>query len=308
LLTLRKLSEAQPVFTCKEKIPPYPQVVENPAWKDRILNTQLASWTQLRHDTILYAKPSFTINTCCEYPEGYVDPYPAFWRQFLNMANFTRDTLEKMTFPDVEVKTEIYPGYFHKSTPNEIRTSAVRFYDNFAKVLTKLVTISEKQAKNEPLTNDMAKFVNKNDPFFGGRLSGLVGEMSEVRFLKNVIEETNGSGATKYLGWYPQLFWTDRESSGRWDPIVADIHIDSPDEYINDPGCVLYEAVGKIYGMLIAVDRGDSVICYSGPVMSHYEFTMPVNNRLDDAEWEKMVKTAPPANPNWTRSYLVPKS
>ena len=44
----------------------------------RVLNTQLASWAELRHDTILYAKQSYTGGVACEFPDAYVDPYPAF--------------------------------------------------------------------------------------------------------------------------------------------------------------------------------------------------------------------------------------
>ncbi len=36
-----------------------PAVVGTEAWDRRILNTQLASWAQLRHNTVLYAKQSF---------------------------------------------------------------------------------------------------------------------------------------------------------------------------------------------------------------------------------------------------------
>ena len=38
------------------------------------LNTQMASWTELRHDTLLYAKPTYTDPGLCVYPDGYVEP------------------------------------------------------------------------------------------------------------------------------------------------------------------------------------------------------------------------------------------
>ena len=40
--------------------PKYPEAMRTRAWAMKTLNTQLASWTQLRHDTILYAKQSYT--------------------------------------------------------------------------------------------------------------------------------------------------------------------------------------------------------------------------------------------------------
>ena len=45
------------------------------------LNTQLASWAELRHDTILYAKQSYTGGVTCEFPDAYVDPYPRSTRR-----------------------------------------------------------------------------------------------------------------------------------------------------------------------------------------------------------------------------------
>ncbi|MEA3255232.1 MAG: DUF3160 domain-containing protein, partial [Candidatus Altiarchaeota archaeon] len=39
----------------------YPTFMQTEAWQDKELNTVLASWTELRHDTILYAKQSYTM-------------------------------------------------------------------------------------------------------------------------------------------------------------------------------------------------------------------------------------------------------
>jgi hypothetical protein len=57
-----------------------PRVAATERWGRRILNTQLASWAELRHDTLLYAKQSYTGIPICEYPDAYVDPYPAFFK------------------------------------------------------------------------------------------------------------------------------------------------------------------------------------------------------------------------------------
>ncbi|MCK4814160.1 DUF3160 domain-containing protein, partial [bacterium] len=37
----------------------YPQFMQQKSWLDKVLLTASASWTELRHDTILYAKPSY---------------------------------------------------------------------------------------------------------------------------------------------------------------------------------------------------------------------------------------------------------
>lgn len=67
--TLRSISSAKSGTTL-------PAVTRTEAWSKRMLNTQLGSWAQLRHDTILYAKQSYTAGATCEFPDAYVDPYP----------------------------------------------------------------------------------------------------------------------------------------------------------------------------------------------------------------------------------------
>src|SRR5690606_40805394 len=50
-----------------------PEITGTEAWNRRILNTQLASWAELRDDTLLYAKQSYTGVPGCEYPDAYVE-------------------------------------------------------------------------------------------------------------------------------------------------------------------------------------------------------------------------------------------
>jgi hypothetical protein len=61
----------------------YPSFMQNQAWKDKSIYTYLGSWSELRHDTILYAKPSAA--ECgdggeqVKPPKGYVEPNVPFW-------------------------------------------------------------------------------------------------------------------------------------------------------------------------------------------------------------------------------------
>ena len=56
----------------------YPMFMQSAAWVDKQLMTALSSWAELRHDTILYAKQSYTYLTGGppEPPIGYVEPVP----------------------------------------------------------------------------------------------------------------------------------------------------------------------------------------------------------------------------------------
>ena len=64
----------------------------------KTLNTQLASWTQLRHDTILYAKQSFTGGSTCVYPTGFVEPRVAFWQRLRAAATRAADLIAGLPY------------------------------------------------------------------------------------------------------------------------------------------------------------------------------------------------------------------
>jgi hypothetical protein len=65
-----------------------PLITGTEPWGRRLLNTQLASWAELRHDTILYAKQSYTYEPSCEFPDAYVDPYPEFYGALARFADY----------------------------------------------------------------------------------------------------------------------------------------------------------------------------------------------------------------------------
>lgn len=63
-----------------------PRFMQTAAWWQEKMNTQLASWAQLRHDNLLYAKQSYSGGIGCSYPEGYVEPIPAFYNAVAEYA------------------------------------------------------------------------------------------------------------------------------------------------------------------------------------------------------------------------------
>ncbi len=63
-----------------------PECMQTSAWWLEKMNTQLASWAQLRHDNLLYAKQSYTGDMTCSYPEGYVEPFPQLYHSLADFA------------------------------------------------------------------------------------------------------------------------------------------------------------------------------------------------------------------------------
>ncbi|MDO9548883.1 MAG: DUF3160 domain-containing protein [Candidatus Marinimicrobia bacterium] len=78
-----------------EKGDGYPFFMQTIAWADKELLSALASWAELRHDTILYAKQSM-IPRCITPgpPKSYVEPNPHLYARLASLVRFTRDGLE----------------------------------------------------------------------------------------------------------------------------------------------------------------------------------------------------------------------
>jgi len=66
--------------------------MESEAWERKTLNTALASWAQLRHDFILYAKQS-----CSPFGgtsgDGWIEPTPELYRRLASVSRALVDTL-----------------------------------------------------------------------------------------------------------------------------------------------------------------------------------------------------------------------
>jgi hypothetical protein len=75
----------------------YPTFMRTQAWTRKDLHTALASWTELKHDTILYAKQVMAEmggGAPPEPPRGWVEPNPEAYARLLALARMTRDGLD----------------------------------------------------------------------------------------------------------------------------------------------------------------------------------------------------------------------
>ncbi|ETI34158.1 hypothetical protein F443_19289 [Phytophthora nicotianae P1569] len=248
-------------------------------WQKRQLNTQLASFTQLRHDTLLYAKQGYTFVCGCEYADGMVDPYPLFWQRMGKLAKQMEMMIERELSPLVEF------SYDQSRQPSQLDfgshqtdskyLEARRFFRCFAETMQSIEEIAVLQAEHRPLSE------------------------SQVNFLRTVMEERFGSGGSRYCGWYPGLFFESREDSGKSDVIVADVHTDSPSTIHGDKGGVLHLGVGNPLMAFFVVDK----VMYAGPVFSSYEFVTPIDERLTDNEFKSKLPSM--RMPDWAhQSYL----
>jgi hypothetical protein len=135
-----------------EKSSGYPIFMQNTAWVRKELNTFLGSWSQLKHDTILYAKQTYT-ELGGGGPEkkddrGYVEPNPYVYARLASLLKMTNEGLEMRGLLTASMK------------------------DNLSKMeqlAMSLKTISEKELNNENLADADYELIRS----YGGQLEHL---------------------------------------------------------------------------------------------------------------------------------------
>ena len=95
--------ETLKVMNVKDKGDKLPYFMQNPEWSKKDLNAALASWTELKHDAILYAKQPFGAECGGGGPpepvvKGYVEPNVAFWKKAIELLENTEKLLKSQNF------------------------------------------------------------------------------------------------------------------------------------------------------------------------------------------------------------------
>lgn len=170
-----------------------------PAWRDKELQTALGSWTELRHDTILYAKQSYTgmgksIFTP-DFAYGYVEPAPEVYARLAAMFRDLRMSLGTL-------------GLATEGIPQKL--------EEFETVLTRLKEISVKELASQALNEAEYRFLSEFDGIlrsltrFPPQLMKRITSDTDTRMdiiadvhtepnFGNVLEEAVGSPANIYV-------------------------------------------------------------------------------------------------------------
>jgi hypothetical protein len=87
----------------------YPGFMKTPAWGRKNLQASLGSWTELKHDTLLYAKQSYAEmgggeeeQKAAPVPLGYVEPNLEFFARLIPLIKMSRDGLQQRGLLDNE--------------------------------------------------------------------------------------------------------------------------------------------------------------------------------------------------------------
>jgi hypothetical protein len=249
----------------------YPVFMRSAAWLDKQLNTVLGSWTELKHDTILYAKQAYAEMgggpppPPPTPPKGYVEPVPSFYARLAALTNMTITGLDERGM-----------------LADEDRQSLERL----EKLSLDLQAIAEKELRNETLTEAEYELIR----FIGGEFEHLTMAAAD--------SQDQEPGGRKYTEEEPQA------------AVVADVATDPgaiPQPVVLEEGV---GRINEIHVVVpIVQDDGQVALQIAkGGVFSQYEFPWPASDRLTDEKWRQMLADgqAPPL-PEWISSFFTPQ-
>jgi hypothetical protein len=153
----------------------HPTFMRSVAWNDKSLNTALGSWSQLRHDTILYAKQSYTavalgISAGPPMVEGYVEPAAAFYARLLSLSRMTREGLTSL---------------------HALQQDAISRLSALEQVLERLLEISKKELQNQRLTENDYRFIREYAAQLERAVAGVNSEGLNTTLIADVHTDQN---------------------------------------------------------------------------------------------------------------------
>jgi hypothetical protein len=248
-----------------------PSVMATEAWGRRLLNAQLASWAELRHDTILYAKQSYGVGAACEFPDAYVEPNPAFFKAIDAYAQRGKELVGKL---------DLKPGRY-------AATAIPAYFDQLHTTVSTLATMAEQERTGTPFTAEQMAFINEAVTIGKGCDGGPVGAD----------------------GWYGKLFFLV-SNAVRFDPTIADVHTQPDDEAGNRVGRVLHVGTGYARLLTVTVDTCNGPRAYVGLASSYMEKITENFERLDDPTWASTVvgkdSPTPVSDVPWVKDLIAP--
>ena len=244
-----------------------PYFMLNPEWSKKDLNAALASWAELKHDAILYAKQPMGAECGGGGPpepivKGYVEPNVGFWKKAIELLDNTEKLLKEQDMLTKKIKDA---------------TQRIREEAQF------LLNISEKELAGKELSEEEY-----------GQIECIGATFENISL--DLVREKD-----QYL-----MGWSDVQGADKKVALVADVYTanadNNPDKSIlfeavgeADEIYVVVEIGGYLY-----LTRG-SVLSYREFIQP---IDQP---RLTDEEWqEQLEKNARKGVPEWMKRIIVP--
>ena len=243
----------------------WPLFMKTAAWQQEKLNTQLASWAQLRHDNLLYAKQSYTGATGCSFPYSFVEPYPQLYGSIARFAEQAGEFFSQ--FPQ-----DTYSMYCIQ-----------KYFPQLKKTMQKLEIIAQKELREESLSEDDISFL-KEMLFEGGES----GEPPFTGWYADLFYDPFDASEEDYVIADVHTQPTDKTGN----TVGRVLHVGVGDVNV---GIFLAETPSDRYHKT----------AFIGPVMSYYELISDDFKRFNDEEWAERIESGDlPARPDWVSIFL----
>ena len=246
-----------------------PYFMQTHEWQKKSLNTALASYAELKHDAILYAKQPFGAECGGGGPpepviKGYVEPSLAFWKKAVELNKTYEQVLRRF-----ELMTE------KAESASESVSSLAQF----------LLDVSEKELAGKPLSN---------------------AEHNQIEIIGSNIEYISLQLAQQKDNFLAS--WDDVTGADRKVACIADVYTANSFNIPSPEHAVLYEAVGPAYDIYVIVEIEGQLWLTRGAVFSYRELERPsTDSRLTDEEWQEHLETNPTdGTPTWMKDITVP--
>ena len=249
----------------RNTLPPF---MTTAAWWQEKMNTQLGSWSELRHDNLLYAKQSYTGGITCSFPYSYVEPFPELYSSLKNFSVKMKEIIQPLTF-----------------TQDYFKILITQYCDNLSGTCDTLSGIASKELNNIPFSNQDKVFLQ-----------------SMLRYNSTDYYVYDG---WYYKMFFDSYVNNDNEQFIKKNFIVADIHTCSTDEFGDMVGWVKHVGTGKINLGVFTVKNPENIsLAYVGPLYSYYDYTTTNFLRLTDGVWDSTY-LALSLRPDWVNLYLA---
>ncbi len=244
----------------------FPYFMKTPQWQKKNLNTALASWAEMKHDAILYAKQPMLAEAGdgedVEPPiyRGYVEPNVKFWTKALEIIKMTKKAFDEFGLDEEKI---------------EIATEGME------NVAENLLEISKMELKGEKIDREKYEYIRN------------VGGIIEYLTLSIISDD-------EYIQSWSYVKGADKRVA-----LVADVLTANGTNNLNKtvlyeavgPAYEIYVLV-EIEGYLY-LTRG-AVFSYREFSKDVFE------DRLTDEEWQAMIKEQPAlGTPQWMKEIIL---
>lgn len=237
-----------------------PTWMSGDACRDKALQTGLTSWAELRHDTILYVKQSYTSGIGgasstlppVDVNPYYVEPQPEVYSRLADLTRLTRHGLGELKM---------------------LADALDRPISNQETLLGRLTTISVAELHHEVISASDQDYVSGIGTTFSNTIVSIAAVTSEAP------EPPDDS--------YPSTLVGILEGDPYKATVVADVHTDANTARVLEVGSGYVDWV-----VVVNLDPTGALVANIGPIFSYYEFAQPMERRLNDNDWAELLASA----------------